>query len=99
VPPPPTGAALAGRQPPPTLTEELASTIQNGAKAVKQSPSGIGKLKFKQLAVTVQYGVKWDISVGLSAPISFVTVGINADKNKNTVQSVELTFSDAPKKP
>jgi hypothetical protein len=93
VPPPPKPAALASKKAPPTLPEVLASTIQSAAKAVGTSGT-LGKLKFSQLVVNLQFGVKWDVSGGISAPISFVTVGINADKNKNTVQSVKLTFSN-----
>jgi len=98
VPQVPAGAALSSKKPSTSLTEELASTIQSAAMSVKNAPSSIGKAKFQQLAVTVQFGVKWDGSGGISAPISFVTAGINADKNKNTVQSVKLIFSNSPKK-
>jgi hypothetical protein len=89
VPPPP--KLPAGRKKPPTLTEALASTIQNAAAAVKTSGT-VGNLKFSKLTVNIQYGVKWDGNIGASVPISFVTVGLSGDKNKNTVQSVKLVF-------
>ena len=76
---------------PPTLTEALVSTIQGAAKSVKAAGT-LGPLGFTQLTVTIQYGVKWDGNLGANVPISFVTVGLNGDKNKNTVQSVKLVF-------
>jgi hypothetical protein len=59
--------------------------------AVKSAGS-LGPLGFSQLTVTIQYGVKWDGNLGANVPISFVTVGLSGDKNKNTVQSVKLVF-------
>jgi polyisoprenoid-binding protein YceI len=73
------------------LTEELVKTIQSAAAAAKTA-AALGKLKLTKIAVNIQFGVKWDVSGGINAPISLVTVGINGDKNKNTVQSVTLTF-------
>jgi hypothetical protein len=92
VPPPkkPSGALQATQKPKP-LAEELASTIQSAAAAVKASPQ-LGSLNFSKLAVNIQYGVKWDGNIGANVPIQFVTIGISGDKNKNTVQSVKLTF-------
>jgi hypothetical protein len=99
VPPPPKPpAGLAAHKPPPTLTEALASTIQSAAAAVKTS-STMGKLTFKSLTVNVSYGVKWDGSIGANVPIQFITVGLNGDKSKNTVQSVKLVFSQPEKPP
>jgi hypothetical protein len=92
VPPPQKVAGVASAGKPPTLTEALASAIQSAAAAVKTSGT-VGNLQFKQLAVNLQYGVKWDVNGGITAPISFVTVGLNGDKNKNTIQSVKLTFN------
>jgi hypothetical protein len=91
VPPPPKGLTPHSKPKPPTLTEELVSTIQAAATAVK-SAGKLGPLGFSQLTVTIQYGVKWDGSLGVNVPISFVTVGLNGDKNKNTVQTVKLVF-------
>jgi hypothetical protein len=86
-------AVNASRTPPksPELTEELVKTIQSAAAAAKTA-AALGKLKLTKIAVNIQFGVKWDASGGINAPISLVTVGINGDKNKNTVQSVTLTF-------
>ena len=57
----------------------------------------VGKLRFNKLVATIQYGVKWDLNGGIMGTYSFVTVGLNAYKNKNTVQSTKLTFR-APEK-
>jgi hypothetical protein len=76
---------------PPALTEELVKTIQSAAAAAKTA-AALGKLKLTKIAVNIQFGVKWDVNGGINAPISLVTVGISGDKNKNTVQSVTLTF-------
>jgi hypothetical protein len=88
---------MLGKQPP--LEDALAITIQAAAKAVKTAAT-LGQLKFGKLEVNVQYGIKWDVGGGVNAPIQFVTLGLSADKNKNTVQSVKLTFKKPePKKP
>lgn len=84
-------AGLRANKKPPELKEELARTIQSAAQAVKTS-ANLGKLNFSKLTVNLQYGVKWDINAGGSFQFTFVTVGISGDKNKNTVQSVRLTF-------
>jgi hypothetical protein len=88
-PPPPTG--LTSNKKPPSLKDALAQTIQSAALAVKTS-GNLGKLSFNKLTVNISYGVKWDGNIGANIPIQFVTVGLNADKNKNTVQSVKLVF-------
>ena len=61
--------------------------------AVKTSGK-LGNLSFTKLTIDVQYGVKWDGSAGVNAPISLVTIGLNGEKSKNTVQSVKLTFGE-----
>ncbi|HKV03752.1 MAG TPA: hypothetical protein VJO53_01465 [Candidatus Acidoferrales bacterium] len=76
---------------PPTLKDTLARTIQSAAMAIKTSGK-MGNLSFSKLEVNVEYGVKWDGSVGVNVPIQFITVGLGGEKNKNTVQSVDLVF-------
>ena len=88
---PPKPSSLAAKKPPPSLKDQLAKTIQTAAAAVKTSSSAAG-LPFSKLVVNVQYGVKWDIGADAKPVISLVTVDLNADVNKNTVQSVKLTF-------
>jgi hypothetical protein len=91
VPKPPTATGLLANKKPPSLKDELGRTIQSAAAAVKATGK-VGNLPFSKLTVNLQYGVKWDVSGGVSAPIQFVTIGLSGDKNKNTVQSVKLVF-------
>jgi hypothetical protein len=84
---------LESSAPPPELKDDLAKTIQSAAMAVKTSGK-LGNLSFTKLTIDVQYGVKWDGSAGVNAPISLVTIGLNGEKSKNTVQSVKLTFGE-----
>ena len=65
--------------------------MKAAAAAVKTSGT-IGKLELNKLVITIQYGVKWEVKGGVQGSYSFVTIGINAGVNKNTVQSVKLTF-------
>jgi hypothetical protein len=76
---------------PPTLKDQLAKAIQGAAKGVQGAATAAG-MPFSRLAVTIQYGVKWDLNGAGQSAISFVTVGLNADRSQNTVQSVKLTF-------
>jgi hypothetical protein len=84
-------AGLVSRKKPPTLTEQLANTIQSSAASVKTCKQ-IGKLSFTKFTVNLQYSVKWDGNIGATVPISLVTLGPSADVNKNEVQSVKLVF-------
>jgi|SRR5208337_5010612 len=88
---PPPSKGLLSRKKPPTLTEQLANTIQSAAASVKTCKQ-IGKLSFTKFTVNLQYSVKWDGNIGASVPISLVTLGPSADVNKNEVQSVKLVF-------
>ena len=87
---------------PKTFQQELTDTILAAAKAVKEQrrvPSHAhDPLVFKKLEVTLSYGVTWDVSGGVSAPISVVTLTPGLDRSKNNVQSVTLRFED-PEKP
>jgi hypothetical protein len=56
-------------------------------------------LVFKQLSVTVSYGVTVTGTVGVNAPISIVTLTAELDRSKNNVQQVKLVFAPPPKKP
>jgi len=86
-----------------TFQDELLAVIIGAAKAVKEeqgmpaSPSDKDPLVFKQLTVTVSYGVTTTVSVGLSIPISIVTLTAQLDRTKNNVQSVKLVFAPPPK--
>jgi hypothetical protein len=84
-----------------SLQQELIDTIKSAARAVVEQSEmqvpGKDPLVFKQLSVTISYGVTWDVNGGLNAPISLVTLGPSLDHSKNNVQQVKLVF--APPKP
>lgn len=85
------GAELQSNEPPPTLKDILAKTVQEAAKTVTASTTAAG-LPFNKLVVNLQYGVTWDINASGSPQISFVTVNLGAERKKNTIQSVKLTW-------
>lgn len=80
-----------------SLQQELIHTIKSAARAVVEQSNkpapGTDPLVFKQLSVTISYGVTWDVDAGLNAPISFVTLGPSIDHSKNNVQQVKLVFA------
>jgi hypothetical protein len=83
------------------LQQELLDTIKAAAKAkvLEETLPKTSKdpLVFKQLSVTIAYGVTWDINVAAAIPISIVTLGPGIDHSKNSVQTVKLTFATPPK--
>jgi hypothetical protein len=87
-----------------SLQEELLKTIKDAAKAIKDEqakPVPISEkdpLVFKQLSVTVSYGVTWTGTIGVSVPINIVTLTAELDRSKNAVQSVKLVFAPPPKR-
>lgn len=85
-----------------SLQQELIDTIRSAAKAIveqtKDPSPAKDPLVFKQLSVTISYGVTWDINGGINAPISLVTLGVSIDHSKNNVQQVKVVFSP-PQKP
>jgi hypothetical protein len=86
--------ALQSEESPPDLKDALAHAIQEAAAAVKSAATAAG-LPFSKLTINIQYGVKIDGSVGAAVPVSIVTIGPTVDANRNTVQSVKLTFGDS----
>jgi len=92
-PKPPSGVGVLRNQKPIPLTEALAQSIQNAATTLKNAGS-LGELNFSKLTVAIQYGVTWDGNGGVNIPIQLVTLGLNVDKNKNSVQSVRLVFGE-----
>jgi hypothetical protein len=86
-----------------SLQQELIDTIKSAAAAIvaqsKMTKPGEDPLVFKQLSVTISYGVTWDVNGGINAPISLVTLGGTLDHSKNNVQQVKLVFAPPPKKP
>lgn len=91
LPKPAVATERTARKKPPLLRDQLAQAVQSAALAVK-TQGAVGDLKFTKLTVNLAYGVKWDISASGAYEFSLVTVGVNGDKNKNTVQSVKLVF-------
>lgn len=82
---------------------ELINLITNGAKAVREqegmpTSTDPDPLVFKQLAMTVSFGVTKGISFGVSIPVHIVTLTAELDKSKNNVNSVKLTFAPPPPK-
>jgi hypothetical protein len=78
--------------------DQLANTIVQAAAAIKDNEK-LDKLCFQQLTVTLQYAVQLEGSLGSTFPIQLVTVGLSAERDHNTLQSVKLVFHDSkPKK-
>jgi hypothetical protein len=88
---------------PESFQQQLFDTITKAANTVKQQrqvPShAADPLVFKQLDVTINYGVTWDVNGGISVPINIVTLTATLDRSKNNVQGVKLHFAppDKPK--
>jgi hypothetical protein len=84
-----------------SLQQELIDTIRSAAKAIveqaKDPSPAKDPLVFKQLSVTISYGVTWDANGGINAPISLVTLGASIDHSKNNVQQVKVVFSPPEK--
>jgi len=82
---------------------ELINTIKAAATAIKENQnapmSSENPLVFKQLTVTVSFGVTRDLQVGATIPIHLVTLGPSFEGSKASVESVKLVFAPPPKKP
>lgn len=85
------GQPLRTKTPYQPLSDALVSSMQTAAAAVK-SASTMADLKFSELTMKVEFGIKFQGNVALSAPVELVTLGPNVQYNKNEVQSVTLTF-------
>jgi hypothetical protein len=83
------------------LQQELLDTIKAAAKTklLEDTLPKTSKdpLVFKQLSVTIAYGVTWDLNASATIPINIVTLGPGIDHSKNSVQTVKLVFAPAPK--
>jgi hypothetical protein len=86
-----------------TFQQELIDVIKNAAKAVKDqeampaSPNDKDLLVFKQLTITVSFGVTKAVQAGISIPIHIVTLTAELDHSTNSVQSVKLVFAPPTK--
>jgi hypothetical protein len=86
--PPPTRGP---RPKPQALSDALANEILAAAIAAKPSLTLLG-MPLSKVTVSVQFGIKFDGNVSLNIPVSVVTLGPSADRNKTSTQSVTLTF-------
>ncbi len=81
---------------------ELINTIKAAAKAIKENKdaemTSENSLVFKQLSVTISFGVTNDLAVGATIPIHLVTLGPSFEGSKAAVQQVKLVFAPSPKK-
>ena len=80
----------------PAKEDSLSETIRRAAEAAKAS-SSFGDLPLNEMAINIQFVVKWQGSGGIKAPISIVTVGANVSGDKSTTQSVKLVFGKEKK--
>jgi hypothetical protein len=101
--PPPKAVGFVESKPAESFQEELLNTIKSAAAAVKQEqmkpvPADVkDPLVFKQLSVTLSYGVTKDVNGGITLPINVITLTAQLDRSKNAVQSVKLVFAPPPK--
>ena len=94
VPPPKKSGPFFAKQKP-DFQGDLSKLIAGAARSVKDV--SMGKLKFKQLKVEVEYGVDRDASAGISLTVTaLATSSVNAmaGYSDSTVQSITLTFQN-----
>lgn len=89
------GFAAQVKRPPPKK-DSLSETIRQAAEAAKAATS-FGDLPLNEMAINIQFVVKWAGNAGVEAPISIVTVGANVSGDKSTTQSVKLVFGKEKK--
>lgn len=84
--------------PPKNFQQQLINTIKAAAKAKveqeKVQSLSQDPLVFKQLGITLSYGVTKDVNAGAAIPIHLVTLSPGIDRSKNSVQSVKLVFAE-----
>ena len=86
-----TGPALVARNQPVSFFEQLVNDIKAAADAAQTQSQVLG-MPLSNVTITVSYGIKIDLSAGVSFPISLVTLGGNGDYNKNNTQTLALSF-------
>jgi hypothetical protein len=75
------------------LYKDLLEAIRGAAQAVKDTPPAIGRTKFDNFAVTIQYQVKYDANASATIPIfAFLSIGPKLDWNQTSAQTVKLVF-------
>jgi hypothetical protein len=89
----PTPAPTRGlhKKNPEQLSDALANEILAAAKTAQTSQSFLN-LPLSKVAITIQYGIKIDGNASLNLPVTLVTLGPNADRNKVSTQSIAVTF-------
>jgi hypothetical protein len=73
------------------LFSELVKEVAAAASAAQAQSTALG-LPLTKVQIQISYGIKFDGNVGISVPISLVTIGGNGDYNKNNTQTIALTF-------
>ena len=76
---------------PADLFAELVKEVAAAASAAQAQSTALG-MPLSKVQITVSYGIKFDGNVGVSVPISLVTIGGNGDYNRNNTQTITLTF-------
>jgi hypothetical protein len=82
------------RPSPATLYEELVKEVQAAARAALTQSEALG-LPLNKVSISISYGIKFDGTLSLNAPVQLVTIGGNGDYNKNNTQTVTLSFENA----
>jgi hypothetical protein len=77
---------------PPYLFNELTDTIKTTVDAANAAKN-FGTQPYNSLQVRVQYAFSKSLKGGANFPVEMVTLGINAQADKNSIQSVTLTFA------
>jgi hypothetical protein len=92
---PPKGIASPHAGASPDLVNELATLIRDAAAAASSQKTAFN-LPLNAVTVSVQFGIQVSENAGINFPISFVTAGAKLAHNKNTADTVTLTFKDVP---
>jgi hypothetical protein len=73
------------------LFKELVKEVAAAASAAQAQSTALG-MPLSKVQIQVSYGIKFDGNIGISVPVSLVTIGGNGDYNKNNTQTITLTF-------
>ena len=80
-----------------TLYQSIIDTLTEASKAVAKAAeanptSDTPRFDFRQLTLSLSFGVTTDIQGGAKVPFQLITVSGTLDRNKNNVQQVKLAF-------
>jgi len=73
--------------------DQLVKDLQAAANTAKMQSQALG-MPLSKVQISISYGIKFDGSVSVNAPVQLVTIGGNGDYNKNNTQSLTLTFGE-----